>query len=154
MVLKHFCFPCLFALGNDSGPILDRFWVPKSSQNRPQKALQRGWKSWSFFNAFSNLKKSIFWSTWLQHGSILPPKMAPSWDQNGVKIGPKTVSEARSAPGPILGRFWDPSWSILGRMLIDFGTIFGRFWKDFWVDSLVGFCVFLENSRENGGCVT
>ena len=48
--------------------------------------------------------------------------MAPSWLQNGVKIDPKTVSEARSAQEPILERFW-----------VDFGTHFGRFWDDFWL---------------------
>ena len=49
--------------------------------------------------------------------------MAPSWLENGVKAGPKTVSEARSAPEPILGRFWIDFWQILGRFLVDFGTI-------------------------------
>ena len=78
-----------------------------------------------------SLKKSIFGPTWPQHGPILVPKMAPSWLQNGVKTGPKTVSEARSAPEPILGRFWADFGSMLGRFWDDVGTILGGFLVDF-----------------------
>ena len=41
MVFEHFCFFCLFACETDSGPILGRFWIPKSTQNRSRKGLQR-----------------------------------------------------------------------------------------------------------------
>ena len=81
----------------------------------------------------------MFGPTWPQHGPILAPKMAPSWLQNGVKTGPKTVSEARSAPEPILGRFWDDFWSILGRCLVDSGAISGRRPIDSWT-TLVRAC--------------
>ena len=75
--------------------------------------------------------------------------MAPSWVQNGVNIGPKTVSEARSAPGPILGRFWvdfgsmldrfwDDFWLILGRFLVDFRSILGRLWSELAAMRLLG----------------
>ena len=73
------------------------------------------------------LRKTIFWPTWPQHGPILPPKTAPSWGQNGLKIGPKTVLEAKSVPEPILDRFWTDFGSILGRFLVDFGVEFGCF---------------------------
>ena len=122
MVFKHFCFSGLFALEIDSGAIWGRFWDQKSTQNRPQEAPQRCWKSCLFSCAFQTLQKSIFEPTWPRHGSILAPKMASSWVKNGVKIDPRTVSEARSAPQPISGAFW-----------VDFGSILGRFWIDFWL---------------------
>ena len=64
--------------------------------------------------------KINFWPTWPQLGPNLAPKTVPSWSQNWTKIGPKTVSEARSAPEPILGRF-----------LIDIAGFGGDFWYDF-----------------------
>ena len=39
MVFQHFCFSSLFALETDSGPILGRFWSPKSTQNRSRIGL-------------------------------------------------------------------------------------------------------------------
>ena len=66
-------------------------------------------------------QKNNFLANMPQHGPILPPKTAPSWSQNGTKIGPKTVLEAKSVPEPILDRFWT-----------DFGSILERFWDDFW----------------------
>ena len=128
MVFQHFCFSSLFALETVSGPTLGRFWSPKSTQNRSRIGLHSWWKSWSFFNAFLSFKKSIFGPTWPQHGPILAPKMTSSWPQNGVKTDPKTVSEARSAPEPILGRVWVDFGPMLGRLWPDFG----RFWDDVW----------------------
>ena len=65
--------------------------------------------------------------------------MAPSWLQNGVKIGPKTVSEARSAPGPILWRCWVDFGTHFGRFWDDFGTVLGGFWFDFGLVLVVFF---------------
>ena len=75
--------------------------------------------------------------------------MAPSWLQNGVKTGPKTVSEARSAPEPILGRlwadfgsmlgrFWGDSWLMLERFLVDFRSILRRLWSELAAMRLLG----------------
>ena len=133
------CFYVLIALDTDAGPILGRFWSPKSLQNRPKIGSERCPASCSFLNAIQDLQKSIFEPTWPQHGPILPPKTAPSWGQNGLKIGPKTVLEAKSVPEPILdrfgtdfgailARFWDDFCSILGLNLVDF---WGRFRSDF-----------------------
>ena len=126
---KDACFYVMIALETDSGPILGRFWIPKSSQNRPKIGSERYPASCSFLNAIQDLQKSIFEPTWPQHGPILLPKTAPSWGQNGLKIGPKTVLEAKSVPEPILDRFWDrfwiDFWLILGRFLVDFGVEFG-----------------------------
>jgi hypothetical protein len=71
-----------------------------------------------------------------------PPKMAPSWVQNGVNIGPKLVLEAKSALEPILNRFLVDLWSkksipepiflISARFLIDLGTILDGCLVDFW----------------------
>ena len=116
---EDLCICFMIALETDLGPILVRFWAPKSFQNRSQESPERCWKSLSFLHVFGNLQKSIFWPTWPQLGPNLAPKTIPSWSQNWSKIGPKTVSEARSAPEPILERF-----------LIDFD----RFWRDFWYD--------------------
>ena len=115
------CFYVLIALDTDAGPILGRFWIPKSLQNRPKIGSERCPASCSFLNAIQDLQKSIFEPTWPQHGPILPPKTAPSWGQNGLKIGPKTVLEAKSVPEPILDRFGT-----------DFGAILALFWDDFW----------------------
>ena len=117
---EDLCICFMIALETDLGPILVRFWTPKSFQNRSQEGPERCWKSWSFLHAFGNLQKSIFWPTWPQLGPNLAPKTVPSWSQNWTKIGPKTVSEARSAPEPILGRF-----------LIDIVGFGGDFWYDF-----------------------
>ena len=114
----------------DSGRILGRFWRPKSFQNQSQEASSSYWKSLLFLIAFLTLKRSFLWSTWLQHG--------PIWDQNGTKIKPKTVSEATSAPGPILGRFWVALGSILGRFLVDFWLTLGRFWVGFLISADFG----------------
>ena len=115
---EDLCICFMIALETDLGPILVRFWIPKSCQNRSQEGSERCWKSLSFLHAFGNFQKSIFWPTWPQLGPNLASKTVPSWSQNWSKIDPKTVSEARSAPEPILGRF-----------LIDF-----RFWVHFWYD--------------------
>ena len=80
------------------------------------------------FQCLLEPQKIDFWTSMAQHGPILAPKMAPSWLQNGVKTDPKTVSEAMSAPEPILGRLWVDFLSILGRRWVEFG----RFWDDFW----------------------
>ena len=67
-----------------------------------------------------NLRKSIFWSTWPQHGPILVPKMAPSWVQSGVKIGPKSIKNrpgADLAPEAVFDPTWTPLWTQLGAIL-------------------------------------
>ena len=120
----------MIALETHLGPILVRFWVPKSFQNRSQEGPERCWKSWSILNAFRIFQESIFWPTWAQHDPILPPNTAPSWSQNWTKIGSKTASGAKSAPEPILNDFS----SILGRCWIDFGPMLGPIWLNFWVD--------------------
>ena len=65
--------------------------------------------------------------------------MAPSWVQNGSKIGPKTVSEARSAPEPILDRFGVDFGLIVGRFLLEFGSILGRMFGQHWDVLLLDF---------------
>ena len=82
MVFEHFCIFATIALEIDFAPNLGPFWTPKSTQNLSPEGLQRCWKSYRFYNAFLSLRKSFFWPTWLQHGPILLPKMAPSWAQN------------------------------------------------------------------------
>ena len=115
------CFYVLIALDTDAGPILDRFWNPKSLQNRPKIGSERCPASCSFLKAIQDLQKSILEPTWPQHGPILPPKTGPSWGQNGLQLGSKTVLEAKSLPEPIWYRFG-----------IDFGAILARFWDVFW----------------------
>ena len=44
MVFKHFCFFCFFALETDFGPILGRFWDPKSIKNGSRKQSQEALK--------------------------------------------------------------------------------------------------------------
>ena len=78
------------------------------------------------------------WSKWLQHGPILPPRMDPSWNQNGSKIDPKMVLVARSSPKPILDGFWIDLGSILDWFWIDFGLILERFWDRSWLISGAG----------------
>ena len=95
-------------------PILDGFWDDFGSQNRPKigpKRVPKGVGNHGRFCMPSGTSKNHVFG---QHGPNLAPKMAPSWTQNGTKIGPKRVSEAKSVPEPILDRF-----------LIDFGPIFG-----------------------------
>ena len=92
--------------------------------------------------------------TWADFAPQDGPKLAPKWGQNRSKHGLGSEVGSRTDSGTILGPILVDFGSILGPILIDFGTIFGRSWKDFWVGSLVGFCVFFENYRENGGCVT
>ena len=117
---EDFCFFISFGDEIDSGPFLGCFGVPKSFQKRPKKRLQRCFKSSLFFGACLSPNKLFFWPTWPQHGPKINPPAPPSWAKNRSKIGPKTVSGAKSAPEPILGRFWDDFWSM-------FGTIFDRF---------------------------
>ena len=114
-------------------PILDRFWVDFGTENRPKIVPKRVFKSVQNQISFLMPSWTDFWSTWPQHGPIWAPKMAPSWDQNGTKIGPKRVSEAMSVPGPIFDRFWTVLGSILGRFWDVFWSILGRFLVDFWV---------------------
>ena len=103
--LEYFCFFILFGHEIDSGPFLGCFGVPKSFQKRPKKRLQRCFKSSQFFGACLSPQKLFFWPTWPQHGPKINPPAPPSWAKNRSKIGPKTVSGAKSAPEPILGRF-------------------------------------------------
>ena len=109
---------------------MDRFWLDFGSQNRSKidpKRVPKGVGNHGRFCMPSGTCKNRFFG---QHGPNLAPKMAPSWSQNGTKIGPKRLSEAKSAPELIFDRFWIDFWSILGRFWVDFGTIFGRFWED------------------------
>ena len=51
------CFCAMIALETDLGPILVRFWTPKSFQNRSQEGSEGCWKSLSFLYALGNLQK-------------------------------------------------------------------------------------------------
>ena len=42
---EDFCICFMIALETDLGPILVRFWNPKSFQNRSQEGPERCWKS-------------------------------------------------------------------------------------------------------------
>ena len=124
---EDFCFLGLFALELDYGPLWGCFGVPKSFQNRLQKGLQRCSKSLEFFDASWNLQKSVFCSTWPQHGPKLGGPDPP-------KLGPKSVkNRSRNGLGSEVGSGAD-FCSILGPFLVDFGTIFGRFLGRFLVD--------------------
>ena len=116
----------MLALETVFGSILVAFLGPKSFQNQPQERPKRHQNSWSFLEAVQNLKKITLSSTWGQNRPNLALKLAPSWAQNGIKICPKTASEAKSAPEPILGRLW-----------ADFGLIFGRFLS--WLEHHFGY---------------
>ena len=90
----------------DFGSILDPKIVPKSVPRGSRKVLE-------IMVVFACLREPPK----IDFLANMAPQTVPSWSQNWTKIGPKTVSEAKSAPEPILGRF-----------LIDFD----KFWVDFW----------------------
>ena len=79
---KDACFYVMIALETDSGPILGRFWTPKSSQDRPQKGLQKCSKSDQFSNAFLDRFLVNMAPTWPDLGPQDGPKLGPKWDQN------------------------------------------------------------------------
>ena len=110
------CFCAMIALETDLGPILVRFWIPKSFQNRSQEGPEGCWKSWSFLHAFGNFQKSIFWSNMARFCS-------PRWLQIGPKIGSKSLPEPTSLRILILNRVWTNFGSILNRSWTDFGPI-------------------------------
>ena len=124
----------------------DRFWIdfgsifnpklgPKSLPRKPRRVL----KIIVVFDCLLEPSKINFSSSM---DRFCPPKMAPSWVQNGVNIGPKLVLEAKSALEPILNRFLVDLWSkksipepiflISARFLIDLGTILDGCLVDFW----------------------
>jgi len=80
------CFCAMIALETDLGPILVRFWTPKSFQNRSQESPEWCWKSCSFLHAFGNLQKIIFLAN-------LGPTWPPRWPQVGAQMGPKSVQK-------------------------------------------------------------
>ena len=118
------CICFMIALETDLGPILVRFWTPKSFQNRSQEGPEGCWKSWSFLHAFGNLQKSIFGPTWPQLGPQDGPKLEPKWDRNRTKKGLGSEVGSRADFGSIFDRFlvdfWDDFWQILGWFLVEF----------------------------------
>ena len=114
-------------------PILDRFWFDFGAQNRSEIGPKRAPKGVGNHGRFcmpSGTSKNHFFG---QHGPNLAPKMAPGWSQNGSKIGPKRVSEAKLVPEPILDRFLIDFGSIFGKIFVSVGMIFG------WI--LIDICV-------------
>ena len=84
---EDLCICFMIALEADLGPILARFWNPKSCQNRSQEGPEWVWKSWSILNAFRILQESIFG----QHDPNMAPTCPPIWSQVGTKNGSKSV---------------------------------------------------------------
>ena len=112
-------------------PMLDRFWIDFGFQNRAKigpKRVPNGVGNHCRFCMPSGTSKNRFFG---QHGPNLAPKMAPSWSQDGTKIGPKRVSEAASETRSIL----DPSWDHLGT---HFGPFFVKKYKTLCV--LISLC--------------
>ena len=106
--------------------------VDFGTKNRPKigpKRAPKGVENHVRFLVLSRPSKNRFFA---QLGRNLAPKMAPSWSQNGTKIGPKRGSKAKSAPEPVLDRFWTDFGPILNRFWVDFGTILGPCLVDFW----------------------
>ena len=75
--------------------------------------------------------------TWLDFGSQGGLKLGP----NGIKIDPKTVSEASSALEPILDRFLIDLGLLLDRFGCVFWSMFGRFGIDIWLPFYLLFVV-------------
>ena len=131
---RYVCICFRIALETDLGPILVPFWIQQSFQHRSQEGPEWCWKSWSILNAFRILQETICWPTWSQHDPNFPPKTAPSWSQNWIKICSKMASGAKSAPELVLERFFNDLWTILDRFWADVGSNLDQFWMKIWVD--------------------
>ena len=118
------CFYVLIVLETDSGPILNRFWTPKSLQNRPRIGSERCPASCPFLNAIQDLQKSIL----SQHGPNMARFCPPRRPQVGAKMGSKSVPKRSWKRSRFRSRFWTDLGPILERFWLDFGTIFGPFW--------------------------
>ena len=100
--------------------------APKINQNSQKIRSQKAQKNWLIF-------ESIF----IDLGSILGPKLGPSWPLKSHRGHPNCVPrrtwEPESDQTPSRPRFW----SILGGFLDDFWTIFDGFLDEF----LCFFCI-------------
>ena len=129
---KDACFYVMIALETDSGPILGRFWTPKSSPNRPKIGSERYPASCSFLNAIQDLQKSIFGPTWPQldprEAAKRPPRADPKRSENDSKTVQNRCWQR--------GRFRSRSWTDFGPIWDRFGTVLGsiseRFSIGFW----------------------
>ena len=133
---EDLCICFMIALETDLGPILVRFWTPKSFQNRTQEGPEGCWKSWSFLHAFGNLQKSIFGPTWPQLGPQDGPKLEPKWDPNRSKKGFRKRCRKIKKNGRFQSRLGIDFWPI-------FGSIFDRFRDDFLLNFDRCLCILL-----------
>ena len=106
-------------------PILNRFWVDFGTENRPKIVPKRVFKSVQNQISFLMPSWTDFWSTWPDLGPQDGPKLGPKWDQHRTKKGIGSDDGSWAYFCAILDRFGDDFGMILGRFLIDFGTIFG-----------------------------
>ena len=125
--------------GIDFGSILGPKIGPKSTPKGISKVL----KIMIVFQCLLEPQKIDFWidmaPTWLDFGPQDGPKLAPKWCQNRSKNGLGSEVGSRTDVGTILGRFWDPFWSILGRFSVDLGRIFGfvRLWASVFSSRII-----------------